>query len=109
MGVISACKQILSHITDAIDSSSRILIDECIMDERVGPGGDRMAIMKDLHMLTMYNGKERTEAQWAALLKSADKRLVVERVWRAKKDNTGIIEARFASGSGVHRAMLAKL
>ena len=90
-----------------MDSSSRILIDESIMDERVGPEGDRMAIMKDLHMLAMFNGKERTEAQWAALLKSADKRLVVERVWRSKKDNTGIIEAGFASG--VHRAMLAKL
>ena len=96
-----ACKKILSHIANAMDSSSRIL-----MDERAGPEGDWMAITKDLHMLVMYNGKERTEAQWAALLKSADERLVVEKVWRTK-DNTGIIEARLACG--VHRAMLAKL
>jgi len=103
----SACKEILSHIAKAMDSSSRILIDESIMDERAGPEGDWMAIMKDLHMLVMFNGKERTEAQWAALLKSADERLVVERVWRTKKDNSGIIEARLAYG--VHQAMLARL
>jgi len=79
-----------------MDSGSRILIDECILDERVGPEADRVSIMKDIHMLIMFNSKERTETQWAALLKSADERLVIERVWRAKKDNTGIIEARLA-------------
>jgi len=79
-----------------MDSSSRILIDESIMDERAGPEADWMAIMKDLHMLVVFSGKERTEAQWAALLKSADERLVVEKVWRTKKDNSGIIEARLA-------------
>jgi len=47
-------------------------------------------------MLITFNSKERTEAQWEALLKSADERLIVEKVWRAKKDNTGIIEARLA-------------
>ena len=92
----STCKEILSHIVNAMDSSSRILIDECIFDERVGPEADRASIMKDIHMLIMFNSKERTEAQWVALLKSADERLVVERVWRAKNDNTGIIEARLA-------------
>ena len=89
-----------------MDSSSRILIDESIMDERAGPESDWMAILKDLHMLVMFNGKEKTEARWAALVKSADERLV-ERVWRTKKDNTGIIEARLAYR--VPRAMLARL
>jgi len=77
------------------------------MDERAGPESDWMAILKDLHMLVMFNGKEKTEARWAALLKRADERLVVERVWRTKKDNTGIIEARLAYR--VPRAMLARL
>jgi len=76
------------------------------MDERAGPESDWMAILKDLHMLVMFNGKEKTEARWAALVKSADERLV-ERVWRTKKDNTGIIEARLAYR--VPRAMLARL
>jgi len=66
------------------------------MDERVGPEGDRVSIVKDMHMLVMCNSKERTEAQWAALLQSADERLVVEKVWRSKKDNTGIVEAVLA-------------
>ena len=79
-----------------MDSSSRILIDECILDERVGPEDDRVSIIKDIHMLIMFNSKERTKTQWAALLKSVDERLVIERVWRAKNDNTGIIEARLA-------------
>ena len=66
------------------------------MDERVGPEGDWWGIIKDYLMLVMYNSKERTEAQWAALLKSADKRLVIEKVWKAKNRNMGIIEVRLA-------------
>ena len=95
-GQYSTCKKILSHIVSAMDSSSRILIDEGIMNERMGPEGNKMTITLDLQMLVMCNGKERTEAQWAALLKSADERLVIERVWRAKKGDIGIIEARLA-------------
>jgi len=79
-----------------MDKSSRILIDEGIMDERMGPEGNRMTITLDLQMLIMCNGKERTEAQWTALLKSADERLVIEKVWKAKKGDSGIIEARLA-------------
>ena len=95
-GSCSACREILSHIANSMGSTSRILIDECIMDERVGPQGDLVSVVKDMHMLITFNSKERTEAQWEALLKSADERLIVEKVWRAKKDNTGIIEARLA-------------
>jgi len=76
--------------------SSRILIDEYILHERVGPEGDRVAIAYDLHMLVLFNSKERTEAQWAALLKSADERLVVEKVWRPKGGGPGVVEARLA-------------
>ena len=79
-----------------MDSSSRILIDESIMDERVGPEGDWWAINKDYLMLVMFNSKERTETQWAALLKSANERLVIEKVWKAKSRSTGIIEVRLA-------------
>lgn len=79
-----------------MDSNSRILIDECIMDERVGPEGDNLAIVKDYLMLIMFNSKERTEAQWAALLKSPKERLVVEKVWRANSGSAGIVEARLA-------------
>ncbi|CUS10026.1 unnamed protein product [Tuber aestivum] len=90
------CKKILSHIANAMDSSSRILIDESIMSERMGPDGDRATIVKDLQMLIMLNAKERTEAQWAALLKGADERLVIEKLWRAKGNGNAIIEARLA-------------
>jgi len=86
----------LSHIVSAMDSSSRILIDEGIVDERMGPEGNKMTITVDLQMLVMCNGKERTEAQWAALLKSANERLVIEKVWRAKRNDSGIVEARLA-------------
>ena len=79
-----------------MDTSSRILIDEGIMAERMGPGGNRMTTTLDLQMLIICNGKERTESQWTGLLKSADERLVVERVWKAKKGDGGIIEARLA-------------
>ena len=86
----------MSHIVSAMDSSSRILIDEGIVDERMGPEGNKMTITVDLQMLVMCNGKERTEAQWAALLKSANERLVIEKVWRAKRNDSGIVEARLA-------------
>jgi len=66
------------------------------MSERVGPEGDKMAIVKDYIMFIMFNSKERTEAQWAALLKSTDERLFVEKVWRAKSGSTGIIEVGLA-------------
>ena len=79
-----------------MDSSSRILIDEGIMAERMGPEGNKLTATFDLQMLIICNGKERTEAQWKGLLKSADERLVVERVWKAKKGDSGIIEARLA-------------
>jgi len=79
-----------------MEPSSRILIDECIINERVGPEGDKLAIVKDYIMFIMFNSMERTEAQWAALLKSADERLIVEKVWRAKNGSTGIIEVRMA-------------
>ena len=79
-----------------MDSSSRILIDEGIMNEGMGPEGNKMTINVDLQMLVMCNGKERTEAQWAALLKGADERLVIEKVWRAKGNDSGIVEVRLA-------------
>ncbi|KAG0633250.1 O-methyltransferase-domain-containing protein [Tuber brumale] len=91
-----ASKKILSHIVRAMGPNCRILIDECIVGESMGPDSDKLATIWDLHMLLMFNSKERTEAQWAALLKGADERLVVERVWRAKATGTGIIEARLA-------------
>ncbi|PWW72967.1 S-adenosyl-L-methionine-dependent methyltransferase [Tuber magnatum] len=91
-----ACKKILSHIANAMDSSSRILIDECILDKSMGPDYDRAAVKMDFQMLVMCNAKERTEAQWAELIKGADERLVVERLWRAKGNSTGIIEVGLA-------------
>jgi len=80
----------------AMDSSSRILIEEYILHERVGPEADRMAVVFDIHMITLFNSKERTEAQWAALLKSADERLVIEKVWRLKAGERSIMEVRLA-------------
>ena len=66
------------------------------MNEGMGPEGNKMTINVDLQMLVMCNGKERTEAQWAALLKGADERLVIEKVWRAKGNDSGIVEVRLA-------------
>ena len=62
----------------------------------MGPEGDWWGIIKDYIMLVVYSSKERTETQWAALLKSADERLVIEKVWKAKNHNMGIIEVRLA-------------
>ncbi|CAZ86568.1 unnamed protein product [Tuber melanosporum] len=91
-----ASKKILSHIVRAMDSSSRLLIDEHIVEERMGPDSHKLIPFLDFHMLLLFNSKERTEAQWAALLKGVDERLVVERVWRAKGTGNGIIEVRLA-------------
>jgi len=64
------------------------------MDECVSPEGGRRAIAIDFHMLVMFSGKERTETQRAALLKSADERFVIERVCGVKRGDTRIIEVR---------------
>jgi len=50
-----------------------------------------------MYMLMILNAKERTEKQWAELLRAVDERLVLEKVWRepdAGLQGGTVLEAR---------------
>lgn len=60
--------EILSNIADAADAGSRVVAVEEVVDE--GPGWSE-AKMKDLMMMTMTGGKERTADEYRALFEEA--------------------------------------
>jgi O-methyltransferase domain len=77
------CIKILQHIVKSMDlAKSKILVEESIMPDNVGTDQDRLAIIKDIQMLLLFNGKERTKEQWRKLMSAADRRLEVQRFWQ---------------------------
>jgi SAM-dependent methyltransferase len=65
---------ILERCRAALAPSARLLVLEWIVPERVGPG-DVAIVGTDLNMLVMVGGRERTEAEYRALLASAGLRV----------------------------------
>jgi orsellinic acid C2-O-methyltransferase len=68
--------QILRCCRDAMVRESRLVIIERVVPERVtGDGTEVGSVMSDLHMMVLLGGRERTTAEYAALLESAGLRL----------------------------------
>ena len=83
--IFSACVTILQHVVEAMDpTKSRILIDDAIVPNFLGPESLRIFNLLDMYMLANLNGKERTEKQWRELFKATDERLVVKNIWEEK-------------------------
>jgi len=102
------CIQILSAITPSMSSTSRILICDQVMNTTLGcpelPPAPapllrnygvwaRYSHMRDLAMMGIINGVERTPEEFRTLVQRAGLR--VERVWECRSQ-VGIVELRRA-------------
>jgi hypothetical protein len=67
-------RAILGRCREAMKRGAKLLVLEWIVPERVG-AGDAGIVGTDLNMLVMVGGEERTEAEYRALLASADLRV----------------------------------
>lgn len=62
------CKDILSHLREAMAPDSFVLIDEMVLPSK---GTSYQAMQLDITMMAGLASKERTEKQWVILLDSA--------------------------------------
>ncbi|KAF4917796.1 Sterigmatocystin 8-O-methyltransferase [Colletotrichum viniferum] len=88
---------ILKMICEAMDQKSRILIEDMIAPDLHGEDSEWFINHADIVMMMMHNAKERTLGQWESLIKDADERLSIAKVWRAQGDRKGdcvIIEVK---------------
>lgn len=82
-------RQILGCIAKAMDKESRLLIADAIVPDRYGEDSDSLVNALDLHLLCLFNSKERSLQQWKELLGSvAAKELEIVKVWRTE-DSVG--------------------
>ncbi|OQV00538.1 hypothetical protein CLAIMM_06020 [Cladophialophora immunda] len=83
--------QILSHITPAMGSNSRIVIVDAIMPEvgALGKFEESRARIMDMEMMLSFNGCERDAGAWKSLFEQADPRLEL----RSSKKIPGNIHA----------------
>lgn len=68
----SECVTILRHCARALEPGGRLLLIESLM----GEGASQRVLMRDLHMMLMFGGRERTRREYEALLQQADLGLV---------------------------------
>lgn len=73
--------QILGCIANAMDKESRLLIADAIVPDRHGEDSDSLINALDLHLLCLFNSKERSLKQWKELLGSVAKGLEIVKVW----------------------------
>lgn len=86
---------VLRMTAGAMDNTSRILIEDMIAPDLYGEDSDWFTNQADIVMMMMHNAKERTLVQWDALVKKADERLKIVKVWNGARDfkgNSAIIE-----------------
>ncbi|KAK4455245.1 S-adenosyl-L-methionine-dependent methyltransferase [Podospora aff. communis PSN243] len=88
------CLQILRAQIPMLRKGTRVIIQEAVLPEP-GQGSlwrERYHRMSDMTMASVFNGKERTVAEWKALLAEADKRFVLKGVTEPKGSALGILE-----------------
>ncbi|KAF6794659.1 O-methyltransferase family protein [Colletotrichum musicola] len=81
--------KILRMIVEAMDPTSRILIEDMIAPDLYGEDSEWFTNHADLVMLMMHNAKERTLGQWNTLVENVDERLGIVKVWKGKGDGRG--------------------
>lgn len=85
------CQKILGNIAAAMDSKSRILIDDLVLaDTEV----DTISASLDVLMMMLTGGVERSEAHWRKLITSVTPALEIERIWSQRSDRESIIEVK---------------
>ncbi|CAH0045366.1 unnamed protein product [Clonostachys solani] len=87
----SACREILKQTVLAMDTQSRILICDQIVDEK---SSSVHSMLYDLDMMSLFGGKERRLSEWEALITEADKRLRITDTKKSSNSPTTILEIR---------------
>lgn len=85
--------KILSNTAKAMQSHSRLLINEIVLLDT-----NESLLKCDMDMLMLYlcNGMERTKTQWEELLAQVEPALKLVNVWSVREDQQSVIEARLA-------------
>ncbi|KAI4127458.1 MAG: hypothetical protein LQ338_003181 [Usnochroma carphineum] len=88
---------ILKNLVPALKDGARVLIADFIMPETgTGPMWvERLSTIKSMQMMTVVNSKERTEKDWAEVIKRADSRYSVEAVVTPPGAAMSVIEIVF--------------
>lgn len=73
--------QILGCIANAMDKDSHLLIADAVVPDNYGEESDSLVNVLDLHLLCLFNSKERSLKQWKQLLASVGKELELVKVW----------------------------
>ena len=92
--------EILGYISKAMDPNrSRILIIDCVVPEAFGSDSIPFVNATDVLALLGGNGKQRDAKAWDALVKMADERLQVMKIWyqRHLASADAVIEIRMTS------------
>ncbi|MBL1102269.1 methyltransferase [Streptomyces sp. 205] len=69
------CVTILRHCREALPESGRLLLVERVLPDTATAGADELMYLSDLNMLVKVGGRERTRADWDALLHASGFRL----------------------------------
>ncbi|KAK8006929.1 hypothetical protein PG989_000919 [Apiospora arundinis] len=85
------CVRILKNLLPAMNSNSKILIDEMVLPNQ---GVHRYPAVLDMHMYVMLGAKERTEAQWSKVLDAAGLRLAEVKLYSPVMRHAVIVAER---------------
>ncbi|KAL2846351.1 S-adenosyl-L-methionine-dependent methyltransferase [Aspergillus pseudoustus] len=89
--------KILKNLVPALKPSSKIIISDSVIPppDQLHGLHERFVRYLDLQMLVLHNARERTEADFAELLRRADSRLRIKKVWKGGHDAAAgtIVEA----------------
>ncbi|WAZ25898.1 acetylserotonin O-methyltransferase [Streptomyces cinnabarinus] len=64
-------RAVLQRCREAMPDHAKLLLVEPVLPDENGPAAELSVVLSDLNMLVMAGGRERTEAEYAALLDSA--------------------------------------
>ena len=88
---------ILKNLVPALKDGARVLIADFIMPESgTGPMWvERLSTIKSMQMMTVVNSKERTEKDWAEVVKRADSRYSIQAMVTPPGAAMAVIEIMF--------------
>jgi hypothetical protein len=91
------CIQILRNLIPALKKGTRVVINDHVVPEpgNLSPFNERSVRAFDLVMKECFNAKERDINDWAALLRKADKRFVMDEVKRPEGSQLQIIDVKW--------------
>lgn len=90
--------KILRAIVPGLKTGSRVLIWDAIVDsDPIKNLSEKFNLQQDFIMATVFNGKDRTAEEFRQLLDLADPRFKVNKIYKSKNCNLGMIEVGFDS------------